>query len=472
MNRLRRTVILATSVVALLVPAVAPAAPAVAPAVPSAHSAASAQYVVVLKDSVGDPKAASAAQVKAYGGTVRGVYSHAFKGYAAELTPDQAARLGSDPGVRFVSRSRGFHRPASHPEAKPVRCGTPESATGQCLPNWADRVEAERSSARSGDGRGSVGVRVAVIDDGIAGGHPDLNVRGGVDCSTGSPVVPGNSLSPVTPHGTAVAGVVGARDNEQGTVGVAPGTPLWAVNVFDGATEDATDAAVLCGIEWVTATRTDSDPANDITIANMSIGGSGTDDGKCGTVDHDVLHMAVCAAVRAGVTLVVNAGNDHADFRGSIPAAYDEVLTATAMADFDGRPGGRAEPVCYGTDLGDLGDADDQAVLGFSNFATSAADRRHAVAAPGDCMESTYLSPGFFALVAGTSFSAPVVTGVTALCVSVGRCGTDSPGRNLRTIVNDAKKANERKPRYGFFGDPLRPIPGRYYGHLVTADRY
>ncbi|MFA3842798.1 hypothetical protein [Streptomyces aureus] len=141
--------------------------------------------------------------------------------------------------------------------------------------------------------------------------------------------------------------------------------------------------------------------------------------------------------------------------------------------DFDGRPGGRAaQPVCYGTDLGDLGDADDEAVLGFSNFATSTADRRHAVAAPGDCMETTYLLPGFFALVAGMSFSAPVVTGVTALCVCVGRCGTNSPARNLRTIVDDARRASEKRPRYGLFGDPLRPIPGRYYGHLVTADRY
>ncbi|MEU4150057.1 S8 family serine peptidase [Streptomyces sp. NPDC026659] len=470
MNRLRRTVILTTSAVALLVPVIAPAATAA----PPARSAAPAEYVVVLKESVTDPAAVSAAQIKTHGGVRRGVYSHALKGYAATLTPDQASRIGNDPAVRFVSRSHGFQRPDPHPhpQTEPVRCGTPESATGQCLPNWAHRVEADRSSARSGDGHGSVGVHIAVIDDGIAGGHPDLNVRGGVDCSSGSPVAPGNSLTPVTYHGTAVAGVAAARDNDRNTVGVAPGAPLWAVNVFDGATEDATDAAVLCAFDWVASTRTDNDPGNDIAIANTSLDGGGTDDGNCGTVDHDAIHMAVCAAARAGVTVVANAGNDHVDFRNSIPAAYDEVLAATAIADFDGRPGGRAEPVCYGTDLGVFGDADDEAVLGFSNFAVSAADRRHTVAAPGDCMETTYLDPAFFALVTGTSFSAPVVTGVTALCVSAGRCGTHSPARNVRTIVNDAKKYNEKQRRYGFFGDPLRPIPGRSYGHLVSARRY
>ncbi|MET9893471.1 S8 family serine peptidase [Streptomyces sp. NPDC006465] len=341
----------------------------------------------------------------------------------------------------------------------------------QCLPDWARRVNADRSSTRSGDGRGSVHVNVAVLDTGISNAQPDLNVRGGVDCLSGTPVVPGASFDDPDGHGTEVAGVVGAKDNGIDVVGIAPGTPVWAVKVADDQ-EQITDSAALCGLDWITATRTDGDPANDITIANMSFGGPGSDDGACGTTNADAEHVAVCGAVRAGVTLVAAAGNEHRDLGQRVPATYDEVLTATAMADFDGRPGGKGVAQCYGFDHAFFGESDDEAALEFSNFARSVADRRHTVAAPGVCMETTEPPGSPYTWVDGTSYAAPVVTGVTALCVSVGRCGTDSPGRNLRTIVDDAKRANTKQPRYGFFGDPLRPIPGRFYGHLVTADRY
>ena len=63
--------------------------------------------------------------------------------------------------------------------------------------------------------------------------HPDLNVKGGVDCQSGSPV----DVTPVDVmgHGTFVAGVIGARNNRFGVIGTAPGTPLWSVRVVDDA---------------------------------------------------------------------------------------------------------------------------------------------------------------------------------------------------------------------------------------------
>ncbi|MGW6405216.1 S8 family serine peptidase [Streptomyces sp. NPDC055134] len=94
------------------------------------------------------------------------------------------------------------------------------------------------------------------------------------------------------------------------------------------------------------------------------------------------------------------------------------------------------------------------------------------MAAPESCVETTYLPPSRNAILSGTSFSAPAVTGVTALCIAKDRCGDSTPARNLRTIVSDAMKYNHANPRYGFFGDPRRPIPGRHYGYLVSADRY
>ena len=52
------------------------------------------------------------------------------------------------------------------------------------------------------------------------------------------------------------------------------------------------------------------------------------------------------ATSKAGVTYVVAAGNSNADFSGFVPAAYDEVLTVTAVADFNGQPGGGAAATC------------------------------------------------------------------------------------------------------------------------------
>ncbi|MFD8148149.1 S8 family serine peptidase [Streptomyces sp. NPDC059708] len=202
------------------------------PAVPG-KEAGRAAYVVVLKEGAGDPGAAAARLSRRYragaadGPAAFAVYRHALRGYAARLTPDEAARLRTDPAVRAVSAPRSY-RAAPPAHSRPAACRM-AAGPGQCLPEWADRIDAERSSARSGDGRGAVtGVNVAVMDSGIDATHPDLDVRGGADCLSGSPVVPGNSLVVGDPHGTEAAGIVAAKDDAGGIVGVAPGAPLWA----------------------------------------------------------------------------------------------------------------------------------------------------------------------------------------------------------------------------------------------------
>jgi subtilisin len=46
------------------------------------------------------------------------------------------------------------------------------------------------------------------------------------------------------------------------------------------------------------------------------------------------------------VTYTVAAGNSAANLSGFVPAAYNEVLTVTAIADFNGLPGGGAGATC------------------------------------------------------------------------------------------------------------------------------
>jgi len=152
---------------------------------------------------------------------------------------------------------------------------------------------------------------------------------------------------------------------------------------------------VVCGIDYVAA------HADEIEVANMSLGGGGEDDGNCGATSGDAMHAAICDAVGAGVTFVVAAGNDSADAAESTPAAYDEVVTVSALADFDGQPGGGAPSTCRS-------DQDDS-FASFSNYG-----RDVDVIAPGVCVDSTSMQGGY-ATLSGTSMAAPHVAGGAAL---------------------------------------------------------
>lgn len=410
------------------------------------------QYIVVLKDGA-NPLAVAAKDAKRYGADVSLVYKHALKGYAAKLSASALAAVRAESDVLFVEKDHELSAAAAPPPTFP-----------QVTQRSITRIDGDRSSTRSGDGRGSVPVNVAVIDSGIDTDHPDLNVVGGTNCIDDS-----GGFEDTIGHGTLVAGSIGALDNAIDFVGIAPGARLWAVRVLR-KNGTGTEAQIICGIDWVTSTQTDSDPANDIAVANASIVGplKGAEDGNCGRLRNDAIHLAVCNSVATGVTYVVAAGNDGSDIQDSIPAAYREVLTATAMSDTDGIPGGTGGP---DTRCG-TGFADDVAAS-FSNFATTLADQAHTVSAPGVCVPSTYFD-GALGHGSGTSFASPLVAGTVALCIYAGPCAGLTPHEIVAKIVADAAAFNTKKQNsgYGFAGDPLRPTEGKYFGYLIRAGAY
>ena len=431
------------------------------------------RQVVVLQEGVGDP--ADVAREHP-GGPPEAVFDETLTGYTASLTPSEVAAVEADPRVDFVVADFRFGhdrapRPASCPWPGIDGPGAGGSA-GQCLPRWADRVDAEASAARVGDGRGSVRVNVAVIDTGVSQAHPDLAVAGGVDCGTGRPVPVVGAVTDDFGHGTAVAGVLAARDDRSGVVGAAPGAPVWSVDVFDDQGE-AWLSTMLCAVDWVTGTRLDGVRGNDISVANVSLTGPGADDGRCGRTSDDALHVAVCASVGAGVSYVAAAGNNGTDLATEVPAAYDEVLAVTAMTDLDGQPGGRTRLDCHDTDIRDYGEADDS-IASFSNFATGARDRLHTLAAPGVCMETTVMGPdgAGWGVVDGTSYAAPVVAGLLAGCIQSGPCRDGRPALNGGVLLAGAAAHALRRPEAGFTGDPLHPVgDGRWSGFLVVPAR-
>jgi subtilisin len=331
------------------------------------------RYIVVLEDGAAAREVA-AAHEQVFGASVDHVYRSALRGYSARMGQRAAEQVARLPAVDFVQADSRV------------------STTAQSVPTGIDRANADASPTAAIDGTDRrVDADVAVIDTGVDLDHPDLNVyrAGATNCA----------LLGVTPddqhgHGTHVAGTIGALDNATGVVGVAPGARVWPVKVLNAAGTGST-SDVVCGIDYVTA------HADQIEVANMSLGSDGKDDGTCGETNSDAEHKAICASVAAGVTYAVAAGNDSADAATSIPAAYDEVITVSALADFNGRPGGGAASTCR--------DDVDDTLADFSNYGSDVD-----LLAPGVCIRSTWMGGGYDT-ISGTSMASPHVAGAAAL---------------------------------------------------------
>ena len=432
-------------------------------------------YIVVLKDNANEATE-SAAHAK-QGAKVSHHFKNTLNGYAAELSEQALASVRSDPDVDFVTESRHFRIPQDQRTVGQATSSSVCDPNGSQVPSTGiRRIGGLLSSAISGNCRGSVPpVNVAVIDTGIDPNHADLSVTASASC------VPGlTPFEDVDGHGTFIGGVIAAGDNQIGVNGVAPGANLFSVRVTPSRSVAISEAASICALDVVVGTRRDKDRRNDVQIANLSFSGPGADDGRCGKLNDDAFHRAICEATRAGVTVVASAGNAGTDISTRFPASYDEVLTTAGMVDYDGQPGGQVPPLCVGGTVFD-GQADDQ-FDSFSGFATLASDRAHTVAAPGECITSTVpvsqcsTSPPpnaeCYDVGDGTSYATAHVSGVVALCIAYEHCKGRSARQIRDKIVGDAASYNLGNPGYGFIGDPLRPVADRYYGWLVRAGIY
>lgn len=414
-------------------------------ALPVGASASEAQpspdsYLVVYRPSVTSVDARTAALARAEGFDDDMRFRHAVKGFAAELSPDQVAALDADPSVAYVARDR------------------PLAALGVVWPTGVRRIGA---ATLTGARWGASNTGVAVVDTGIDLTNPALDAVDAVNCAGTGPAQDENG------HGTHVAGTIGASDIGAGVVGVTPGTRLYSVKVLDAAGNGST-STVVCGIDWVAGNAA----ARGISVANLSLGGPGTNDGNCGNTDGDPLHQAICRLANAGVTPVVAAGNSGVDLSTETPAAYPEALTVTAESDSDGATGGAGSaPGCDATER-------DEYPASFSNYATADSDLAHTIAAPGVCITSTYLGGGY-ATGSGTSMAAPHVAGVVAACLGTGGSPGPCAGLSSAQVIAHVRAAAAQHstttdPGFGFCGDPTYGLGAKRYGYLVwggpTAD--
>jgi subtilisin len=376
-------VVLATGVLLLSMVAPAVAAERRGPVQVGTDALARDSWLVTLVDGA-DPAAEAPGLAHAAGGQSGLVYSHAMHGFQFRGSAQAAAALEHNPRVASVQ---------------------PDSAVylTDLLPHGVDRVEAWDQAGTDGSyqqGFRGRGARIAIMDTGIDLDHPDL--VSAIDVALGT-----NCVSPGLPpndgygHGTHVSGTAAAPYNTIGIVGVAPEARLVPIKVFDDAGNSAA-SLIMCGFDRIMALNTDGDPANDIDVVNMSWG----EQRAWGDCSSDTLHSAICRLHGAGIILVGGAGNAAASADQFVPAAYPEVISVSAIADFDGAPGGFAgcpfvfEILWY--------ECDDT----FAFFSNSGASVD--VIAPGVQEYSTYAGGGY-QTSSGTSMATPHVAGIAAL---------------------------------------------------------
>lgn len=161
-----------------------------------------------------------------------------------------------------------------------------------------------------GDGTGKT---VWVIDSGVDTDHPDLNV----DLSRSVSFIYGvTSVEDGYGHGTSVAGVIAAKNNGTGMLGVASNAKVVALRVFD----DVGAGTVSRAISAVNHASTYAKPGD---VVNMSLGA-----GISSTLDN-----AVTAAAAKGIFFAIAAGNSGVDCSGTSPARVNApgVYTISAM---------------------------------------------------------------------------------------------------------------------------------------------
>jgi subtilisin len=226
------------------------------------------------------------------------------------------------------------------------------------------------------------GVQVAVIDDGVDPANPDLSGVGkvvdGGDCS-GDECLAGGGTSPSGSHGTAVAALVAANEDDEGIVGVAPDATVVAYKVFADAEAGTTSTAIVNAM-------LDAAERPEVKVINLSLGGPFSS-----RLEREA--MASIRARRPDLVVVASAGNDARELPNS-PAGLDGVLSVGASQ----RGGDGRWRVASFSNRGDVD-----------------------ILAPGVAVTSWW--EGDLADLDGTSFAAPEVAGVAAGLAAVGVTG-------------------------------------------------
>lgn len=244
------------------------------------------------------------------------------------------------------------------------------------------------------------GLRIGLVDTGLDLGHPALqNQR-----ISRRSFIPAGVQPASKDHGTAIATLLVGSSHDTTFTGLLPGAELVAAEIFhmDKAERSrATTERIGLALDWL--------GAQDVRLVNLSLAGP----------ENLVFGVLVERAAQAGMVLVAAAGNGGRNAAPAFPAAFDTVVSVTAV--------GADMKIYSRANRGD-----------YIDFAAPGVDIWSARAGGG----GSYLS--------GTSFAVPFVTAALATYRIV---APNASSENLRAAMRRRAKdlgAAGKDPIYGW----------------------
>jgi len=268
-------------------------------------------------------------------------------GFVASLNSDQLVRLKKDPLIEMVEQDRV------------IALNTCFKVVAPTLVTW--------NVNKVGYGNG-IGKTAWVVDTGIDFDHPDLTVDAQRSRSFVTDVP---SADDENGHGTHVAGIIGAKNNSFGVLGVASGATLVSIRVLN-AEGKGTLSSIVQALAYISVNAKAGD------VVNMSLGEE---------IASPTLDLHVQNTASKGILFALAAGNDGKEANLFSPGRTngENIFTVSAVDSLDN-------------------------FASFSNYGNDVVD----YAAPGVRILSTY-KDGQYARMSGTSMAAPHVAGLLLL---------------------------------------------------------
>jgi subtilisin family serine protease len=244
------------------------------------------------------------------------------------------------------------------------------------------------------------GVKIAVIDSGVIATHEDFDTSVSTTLGTDF-VATGNGTTDPNGHGTHVAGIAAAVDDEQGGMGGAPGAEIMPIRVL-ASNGSGSMADVIAGIDWAVA--------NYAQVINLSLGGYACD---------PTLDTHVQDALDAGIVVVAAAGNC-GNGGGNCPSVNAPIYPAAGAA----------------ASLIAVGATTNANVRASYSTVGSYVD----IGAPGSGILSSYKpGPNTYASLNGTSMATPHVAAAAALVLEA--CPSLTPAQVKAALTSTADAA-------------------------------
>lgn len=222
------------------------------------------------------------------------VYKDIMNAVVVEISVGDAKKLAKESGVEFISYFNNIF------ELPPVSAQTVPAGAGQLIPWHIMRI---------GGPKNSTGSVVWIVDSGVDLSYQNTELV--IDTTRAWSY--SSNLNDTYGHGTAVAGIIGALDNNTGVVGVAPGAIIIPVKVSEG--RYLYDIDIIDGLDHI------YQYGNEGEIVNMSFSGEGDP-----SIDYAVQQL-----VNKGLTVVVSAGNESQNALNRSPARVPDAVTVSAI---------------------------------------------------------------------------------------------------------------------------------------------